>query len=628
MSTNTPQNLFDNLDYLNETKNLMRQAIENKGQEISDNDTFRSYAIKISNIQSGGGGGYANASAKHFNSIEEMNNFTTPKVDDIALVFDMETPAFYGVYRYNESKWEPAPTQFDATDSLILSGIEYYGPNGISTGTANTQILYTGSVNTYVNDINNVHNAYFSKLNVLNLTTVANLFANYRREFVPGLMTFNNKKITNASHMFYNAVNLLYPHTTNLNTIREADYICYNCSNMTVAVNLTSVYNADYAFYNCSNLTGYTYSMALIRNAEHMFENCTNLKSYTGGIGGSAYANGGIVSSFAARSFYRMFHNCINLEHVGTIRAATLNRTQIYRHEEMFLNCPSLTRESLSNIVDFLPCYEETTAASLGINTLNYYGLTESQISNIPSMAASKAVINGWNVPIVIDYNLPTYSIAVNTISNSTLTNFDLAEEDVIEATSLKEILSFITSYKNDANYLKITNTGNIVNVANLFVGFRNLHTLEPLDFSSVENAYRIFQYCNNLSNINLINANKLTNVQSMFHTCPNLTSISEINTANADNMSYMFLNCFKLTDVQQFNTSNTNRLDKMFMGCNNLSDAAIQNIVNMALNSIVAGTAKNLSNMNSFSPFNNTNISFYRFENRLEELDAAGWSY
>ena len=121
MSTNTPQDLFDNLDYLNETKNLMRQAIENKGQEISDNDTFRSYAIKISNIQSGGGGGYANASAKHFNSIEEMNNFTTPKVDDIALVFDMKTPAFYGVYRYNESKWEPAPTQFDATDSLILS---------------------------------------------------------------------------------------------------------------------------------------------------------------------------------------------------------------------------------------------------------------------------------------------------------------------------------------------------------------------------------------------------------------------------------------------------------------------------------------------------------------------------
>ncbi len=44
------------LNYLGETKNLIRAAIENKGQYIADTDTFRSYADKIAAIQGGGGG--------------------------------------------------------------------------------------------------------------------------------------------------------------------------------------------------------------------------------------------------------------------------------------------------------------------------------------------------------------------------------------------------------------------------------------------------------------------------------------------------------------------------------------------------------------------------------------------
>lgn len=38
------------LAYLNETKSLIKQAIINKGVSISDTDSFRSYAVKISNI--------------------------------------------------------------------------------------------------------------------------------------------------------------------------------------------------------------------------------------------------------------------------------------------------------------------------------------------------------------------------------------------------------------------------------------------------------------------------------------------------------------------------------------------------------------------------------------------------
>jgi len=49
----TPQDLQDNLAYLNETKDLIKQAIIDKEQPISDSDTFRSYADKIRAIETG-----------------------------------------------------------------------------------------------------------------------------------------------------------------------------------------------------------------------------------------------------------------------------------------------------------------------------------------------------------------------------------------------------------------------------------------------------------------------------------------------------------------------------------------------------------------------------------------------
>ena len=49
----TVQDLQDNLDYLAETKDQIKSAIIEKGQSISDNDTFRSYVDKIKDISTG-----------------------------------------------------------------------------------------------------------------------------------------------------------------------------------------------------------------------------------------------------------------------------------------------------------------------------------------------------------------------------------------------------------------------------------------------------------------------------------------------------------------------------------------------------------------------------------------------
>ena len=46
--------MADKLNYLNRTKSLIKQAIIDKGVEILDTDTFRSYAEKIKDIKTGG----------------------------------------------------------------------------------------------------------------------------------------------------------------------------------------------------------------------------------------------------------------------------------------------------------------------------------------------------------------------------------------------------------------------------------------------------------------------------------------------------------------------------------------------------------------------------------------------
>lgn len=51
------------LNYLNVTKESIKDAIIAKGVEVSDNDTFRSYASKIADISSGG---WVKSGIRHF----------------------------------------------------------------------------------------------------------------------------------------------------------------------------------------------------------------------------------------------------------------------------------------------------------------------------------------------------------------------------------------------------------------------------------------------------------------------------------------------------------------------------------------------------------------------------------
>lgn len=76
------------LDYLDDTKVLIKDAIIEKGQDITDDVTFREYVDKIKEISSG--------DVKLFNTVDEMNEYPKAKDGDLGIVYNRD---FTDIYR-------------------------------------------------------------------------------------------------------------------------------------------------------------------------------------------------------------------------------------------------------------------------------------------------------------------------------------------------------------------------------------------------------------------------------------------------------------------------------------------------------------------------------------------------
>lgn len=73
---------------MNDTKNAIKQAIRNKGVNVEDTDTFRSYASKINAITTGSGGGNGGTDCSQYIGIplhqhcEEIVEYSTLEVTE------------------------------------------------------------------------------------------------------------------------------------------------------------------------------------------------------------------------------------------------------------------------------------------------------------------------------------------------------------------------------------------------------------------------------------------------------------------------------------------------------------------------------------------------------------------
>ena len=402
MSEYTPQDLLDNLNYLDETKKQIKQAIVDKGQPISDTDSFRSYVDKIDKIS----------------TLAEETADATATAEDI----------LKGKTAYNaEGKIEGTliPTedlqeQLDTQDAIIqqlqeeLSNKSSYDCNYY-----NARLVPTNdTITTYITKIS-------PQLDTSNVTNMSNMF--YGCTNLTTIPLLNTINVTNMSYMFNNCTNLTtIPLLDTSNVINMSTMFTY-CTNLTTIplLNTSKVTDMNSMFAYCDKLTTiplldtsnvtYMYGMftyctnlttiplldtSKVTNMNSMFAYCSSLTTIPL-LDTSNVTDMNSMFSYSDKlttiplldtsnviSMSGMFGYCTNLTTIPL-----LNTSKVTSMSNMFAYCPNLSDESLNNILAM--CTNATSYK--GRKTLASIGLTSDQATKCTTLSNYSAfTAAGW----------------------------------------------------------------------------------------------------------------------------------------------------------------------------------------------------------------------------------------
>ena len=260
-----------------------------------------------------------------------------------------------------------------------------------------------------------------------------------------------------------------------------------------------------------------------------------------------------------------------------------------------------------------------TTANFLGQNGIEVGNLQNASITSINELREKIQVYNALSI-LELNENITNASNMFDSCTNLT----------IIPKFNTNNIVNMSDMFYSCHNLVSIPyfNTSNVTNMSGMFLGCNNLTSIPNFDTSSVTDMRSMFSSCTNLTSVPNFDTSNVTSMHGMCHGCTNLLSVPNLDTHNVGDIRSMFGQCSNLTSTPEFNTSKVYAIDMMYSHCNNLTNASIQNIINMCLNSNVTGVYKNLSNTNQFSPLCDTIFDNSYYQDRLTELDAAGWAY
>lgn len=224
--------IADKLNKLQDTKQAIKQAIIDKGVEVTDNDTFESYADKISSIQSGGG----TSDIKFQPNTLNLSGDTSDVIN--ATVFDTSRlTTMYNMFKscnnvtsldlsgWNTSKVNNMNSMFQSCNNLTSLDLSGWDTSKV------TNILYMFQ---YCNSL--------TLLNVSNwdtslITSISGVFQNCMNLESLNLSDWDITKVTSMTNTFNICTNM-----------RE-----FNLNNIGVNSTLTSVYFSDFEYWGINN---------------------------------------------------------------------------------------------------------------------------------------------------------------------------------------------------------------------------------------------------------------------------------------------------------------------------------------------------------------------------------------
>lgn len=279
-----------------------------------------------------------------------------------------------------------ALTQLNATKDLVYNSI-YYGKDGIEEGTL-TQ---------------NISNS-FADINAEVYSKIQQVYNNME----PRVLTDDDKEIDQNIHFIPTKLD----GTPLLDTSQVTDmYVMFfKCENLTSIPQLdtSNVTNMNGTFENCTNLkTIANLNTSKVENMNSIFDGCENLISVPQFDTSSVIYMGAMFSrcqslvevpqfnTSKVTKMGSMFIGCTNLVTVPQFDMSSIVYSNLFNHDiqNMFSRCPSLSSDSLNNILKSLltaTSYTET-------KTLAYIGLSEEQATTCTTLSNwSACEAKGW----------------------------------------------------------------------------------------------------------------------------------------------------------------------------------------------------------------------------------------
>ena len=524
--------ISDKLNYLLETKQAIKQALIDKGQEVADTDTFRSYAEKIEAIEAGGSGGSGGAY-----DIEQVLNEATGAYElRITDAVGGEGEALDPVKVYKETRpkdwlnmmgtgrgenYDEMETYYDTHDNEIRLLFHLSPPNinllAFACYAENTP--YNVSYTKANGDVVSIDMTSASKCELeLDYDDFGNETSDgFRQVLIVIKPTDNTKNITWFEISSHSLKSQIYNYK-NWNVVE----LMGKCTNATSV----KVSGSNTAGQQLMSLKYYSlFGSNSISNMERMFTFCRSLVT----IPQLDTGNATNVSYF--------FNNCSSL-----IAMPCLNTSNATQASSMFDNCSSLTAIPYLDIgkvrsLDrfFYQCRLLTTIPQLDTSSATRMSNMFYGCSNLKS------------VPL---------------LDTSNVTNMS---EMFISCIALEEIPQF--------------NTSNVTNMGSILSGCYNLKSIPLLDTSKVTNMQQMFSSCLSLTTIPQLDTSSATTMNSMFNGCVALKKIPHLNTKNVTGMQTMFNSCASLKEIPELDMSSiasANSISNIFSGCYALTNLTI----------------------------------------------------
>ena len=265
----------DKLTYLEETKELIKQAIVDKGVEVNDTDTFRSYADKISEIEGGGGGGGNLFSSIGYPSTPDFIAEGIAYAEEIQNTWQSNYEAvrdrlvFFPLV--DTSKWYK---NFTFCNKLL------YVPAIDVSNRPNISSLFDSCASLTGVDCGN--------WDVSNCTSFMNTFNKCTSLSTLDVSNWNTSKVTNMNNLFGSANKLTSLDVSNwdMSKVTEMKYMFYACLSLTSLDlskwDVTNVSKMSAMFQLCSSLTSLDLSgwdTSNVTDISYMFNSCSSLST-------------------------------------------------------------------------------------------------------------------------------------------------------------------------------------------------------------------------------------------------------------------------------------------------------------------------------------------------------------